>query len=345
MAHQDTLSIAGSSPRRISGWRIAGWLLALLPAMIPLTGCGVTPCTSARRPARRASEQYDASADRWRSRPRLPQPVAGARAVTVGGLIYVIGGGDGRPFGRAWRTAYRYDPVSRVWETLPEMTLERDRHGVAAVGTDIYVLGGAADPSGVEVLDTTTDTWRINPAMPNPHLDFDAVSIGTSIFAPGGDTDLFDVLDTTTGQWTPLTPLPMAKAGAAVATDGMSIYMMGGSDPPSQSFQGSDELWIYDVGTDTWAAGPVMPEMGNYLAATIDGARLYLFGTFGPGPPGRFGVLEDRRRVLVLNVSTLFWAEGKRKPDGNYAVAPVAEGGLIYIFGGWGKTVPGGCDG
>ncbi len=118
---------------------------------------------------------------------------------------------------------------------------------------------------------------------------------------------------------------------------------MGGWDPAFATGTASDDLWIYDVGIDTWSAGPVMPEQGNYLAATIDGARLYLFGTFGARVGGPFGVLEDRRRVLVLNVSTLFWAEGKPKPNGTYSVAPAAEGGLIYIFGGWGNAEKRGC--
>ena len=45
----------------------------------------------------------------------------------------------------------------------------------------------------------------------------------------------------------------------------------------------------------------------------------------------------------MLNTLGLVWADGKPKPDNTYGVAPVAEGGDIWIFGGWGKTRRRGC--
>ena len=330
-----------SRAHRLAIVALTGTTLALLAILIP--ACVVCHGFYYHRKVKTVAESYDSSADRWRSVPRLPEKVAGARAVSVGGMIYVVGGGSSKPGSRARETLFQFDPVQRDWTRLADMPTARAGHGVAAVGTDIYVLGGTTDPDGVEVFDTMTGLWTIDPDMPNGHAPFTAVAIGSVVYAPGGGTDLFDALDTTTGIWTPLTPMPVGLADFAIATDGSSIFIMGGDASGFARGTPSDDLWIYDVATDGWSSGPDMPELGNYLGATIDGARLFLLGTFGSGNPGRFDVLEDRRRVLVLNVASLFWADGKPKRDNAYGVASAAEGGLIYVFGGWGKSEKRGC--
>ena len=303
------------------------------------TACG--PSVAVRRPPRGEAESYDASTDRWRSVRPLPEPVAGARAVEVGGMIYVIGGGD-TFFG--WDTfahLFRYDPTGNTWTQLADMPTARSGHGAAAVGTEIYVVGGVTagltPHVEVEVFDTALDAWRVEPDAPNPHARFDAVSIGGVVYAPGGDTDRLDALDTTTGSWSPLAPLPLPLSDFAVVTDGGRIFVIGGHDPGVTRETPSDDLWIYEVATDTWSAGPSAPELGNYHAATIDGARVYVFGAFWPAGNEFWGAGKDRKRVLALNTSTLIWATSTPKRENRYDVATAVADGIVYVFGGWGK--------
>ncbi len=96
-------------------------------------------------------EVYDPLSDRWeRARP-MPKAQGGLAAAVLNGKIYAFGGEYFTPQpGGVFAESWEYDPDTDHWRAVAAMP--RRRHGLGAVslGEAIYVLGGAAQPSGDE---------------------------------------------------------------------------------------------------------------------------------------------------------------------------------------------------
>ncbi len=98
-----------------------------------------------------AVEVYDPLSDRWEKARPMPKAQGGLAAAALNGKIYAFGGEyfDPRP-GGVFAESWEYDPDKDQWRAVAAMP--RRRHGLGAVklGEAIYVLGGAAKPSGEE---------------------------------------------------------------------------------------------------------------------------------------------------------------------------------------------------
>lgn len=90
----------------------------------------------------RALQRYDPKTDQWTALPNMPKAFSGAGAAVVDGRLIVVGG-EGTT--SAFATVYAYDLTTTNWATsLP--ALPEGRHGlaVAAIGTTLYAINGAA---------------------------------------------------------------------------------------------------------------------------------------------------------------------------------------------------------
>ena len=83
-----------------------------------------------------------------------------------------------------------YDPVTRLWKTLPSMAVPR--HGATAVSVNgqLYVIGGVDAMSlkvtTVEVYDPATSQWRKVTGMSTPRSALGAGAHNGRIYAVGG---------------------------------------------------------------------------------------------------------------------------------------------------------------
>jgi len=107
-----------------------------------------------------AHDVYDAREDRWRSAAPMPQGQGGLAAATVGGKLYAFGGewfgGDG---GGVYKECWVYDPASDAWAAISDMPNPRHGLGAVAIDGDIYVIGGALQPSGNQT-STLVEVYR-----------------------------------------------------------------------------------------------------------------------------------------------------------------------------------------
>ena len=87
-----------------------------------------------------------ASPAAWTARAPMPTSRGGVAAAVLDGELYVIGG-EGNPDdpNRVFPQTEAYDPATDTWSELAPMRTPRHGTGAAAVGTRIWVPGGADD--------------------------------------------------------------------------------------------------------------------------------------------------------------------------------------------------------
>ena len=87
----------------------------------------------------------------------------GLCAVSLNGLIYAIGGHDGRSR-RGINVVERYDPNNDQWENAPFMCKKRCFASATVMDNKILVVGGECNNlplQNCEVYDPTTNTWSV----------------------------------------------------------------------------------------------------------------------------------------------------------------------------------------
>lgn len=128
------------------------------------------------------AERYDPLADSWSAIAPMNQSRYVHEVINVDGLLYAIGGNDGKG---AIASVEVYDPTLNEWSVLPSLNVGRHQFGTASdsIG-NIYVFGGDAFDGttlrSVEVLDTNNPSlgWQfLNHELHSPRLN------------PGGGVD------------------------------------------------------------------------------------------------------------------------------------------------------------
>lgn len=176
------------------------------------------------------------------------------------------------------------------WREAQPMTTARANAGGVLVGEDFYVIGGSSTSgprSVTEVYDTVGNIWRASAPL----------SVGLEQFG--------------------------------IATDGAHIFVAGGyeAEPGADESLGteSDSLWVYDVKSGGWDAGPAMPSDRVGLAlACVDG-KVYAIGGKG----------FNASQVLIYDVMKSAWSVAKqRNPAPRTDAAVLVVGKDIYVIGG-----------
>jgi N-acetylneuraminic acid mutarotase len=87
---------------------------------------------------------FDPDAETYSPRAAIPTPRGGVAGAVVAGRLYVFGGegSDDDPNG-VFPDVEAYDPASDGWLSLPDMLVPRHGFAAAAIGSRIYLPGGA----------------------------------------------------------------------------------------------------------------------------------------------------------------------------------------------------------
>lgn len=142
---------------------------------------------------------YDPTTDTWTEKAPMPTARHHLTSAVVDGKLYVIGGriyGDGipEPFAKAlsnFDVNEMYDPTTDTWTKLKPMPSKRSGLASAAVGKDIYVIGGEkvnGTFENNERYDTIRNMWTKEPPLPTPRLGLKAVTHDNNIYVIGGKT-------------------------------------------------------------------------------------------------------------------------------------------------------------
>jgi hypothetical protein len=136
---------------------------------------------------------YDPHNNSWSQLPSMPTARSYAGAVVVGGKIYVIGGWDGT---EALSVNEEYLPDvadnSPKWVQAQPLPSGRYAMGITNLADIIFIIGGVGSeysPTTIALSAGDNDWGQVEAPIQNNWSYLGAVSIGTRLFALGGETE------------------------------------------------------------------------------------------------------------------------------------------------------------
>ena len=258
----------------------------------------------------------------WTKSTPFPEPRTDYAAGVLDGKLVIAGGTYWEGSKGHWvkkhfsPSTHAFDPITQVWEKLPDLPTPLGYAASAVVGNKLFVLGGYTGTEVSRKIYTLARTpsgyaWKDFGVLPVDRVFAGAVSVGRRIYLLGGTTQFepldptgtcctsktatnsFMVLDTTRPEkgWSQLAPLPDPRRwGFSTATEGKSIWMFGGtfqakSQDPIANY--NTLVFRYDIAQVRWEAMKPLPE-ANPKA----------------GPPSP--VVVNEKIILITNIKKVW---------------------------------------
>jgi len=256
--------------------------------------------------------------------------------------IYLVGGSNGEG---VFSTVLAYDPALDSWCEVASMATKRCRHGAAALGGKLYVMGGCdvgkcTPLAEAEVFDPKADGWQQLPSMPTARKYFAATAVAGKVYAIGGlddDSELCDAVeayDPIFGAWTQVASLPAARHHHTAAVVDGKIYVVGGiiyDDEGEEVATGLVEM--YDPAADSWQQMAAMPTARHSHVAAVVSGKIYV--------SGGIALAETSDAFEAYDPVTNTWATLASLSEARADHASAAFNRKLYVFGGF--TSSGDC--
>jgi hypothetical protein len=226
----------------------------------------------------------------------VPQEIWGNTAAVdpVTGTVYMAGGATPADL-NGLQNAWKLDPATARWTSLPGMAQARFGAQAAVISGRLYVTGGYYYNPGTQV------------AYAKPQLE---------------------IFDPVTGRWTQGAPIPHPFYGAATTVLDGKMYVIGGCDVTANC--GEFDTQVYDPATDQWSsAAPYPIPAGELACGTITG-RIYCAG----GSQAMSGQYNALRAGYVFDPVKNAWSPIARLPIGLWGSAYGAADGRLVVSGG-----------
>jgi N-acetylneuraminic acid mutarotase len=194
----------------------------------------------------------------WLTIAQYPTSIMDNNADIINGKEYSVGGVDSTfaTTNKGWV----YDAGANAWSPIANMTIAREKPGVAAVNGKLYVTGGW-DTSGspvatTEVYDPNSNAWATVSPNPSPTAAPGVAVVDNKIYFVGGCADGFctpsnkvEVYDTSTDTWSSAANYPSGDSWEGCGGINGQVYCAGG-------ISGSSSLTTanaYDPSSDSWS--------------------------------------------------------------------------------------------
>lgn len=171
------------------------------------------------------------------------------------------------------------------WLLSRAMPTARMGMGIAAVGLDIYLIGGEETEgvvNRVDVYNTIQYQWQQGAPKPTAVADVTAAVLFGEIYLPGGrgadgrPTAVVEVYSPANNLWRNVAPLPVPLSGGLALEEGGRLYFFGGWDGNAYV----NTTYRYDPTLDVWQPLPSMAQARAYTAGGTIGSALYVVGGF-----------------------------------------------------------------
>ncbi len=283
----------------------------------------------------------------WTPGASMPTPRFSPHAATIDGLLYVVGGHDGRADTPVLEA---YNPSTATWKSLASLpragsgNLGRYGGVIGVINDKIYLVGGwrisPPLPTGtLHIYDPKANSWTRGASIPVPSSRLSACSAGgviggklyvlTACNGHSGFFKFFHVYDPGQNRWTQLRDAPNIHADAAAGVIGGKLYVAGGGiwGNPSAT------LDVYDPGTNNWTTKTSMPTARNGMAGGVIDGKLYVAG----------GADKNNNRLNTVEVydpTSDTWTTHPSMPTARSAVTAAVINDQLYVVGGHDGTRP-----
>lgn len=221
-----------------------------------------------------------------------------AQAATLGGAVYVFGGGDIQQYGHI----LRYDPAAGTVSGAGQLPQPQSDVAVAAIGSTAYIVGGY---NGTSYLPTILSWKPGGPAKVVGHLPagvrYAAVAAsGNRLVIAGGS--LTSGATNTVYSFDPLTgtvklighlPRPLTHASAATLAGASTVYVVGGRGDAVGSPTSAVEA-IDPISGSVTPAGRLPGPLSDAAVVSTGGAILLAGGRSGSATQAAIGELVAR---------------------------------------------------
>jgi len=288
----------------------------------------------------------------WQQTSALLTPRTGAGVIEVNGVIYAIGGVDGREFlSTSEFSAIQQDGSLAPWRDSGRLNEARGFFGVAAYNGFIYAVGGGNGPSGHHLLrsveraairrDGSLGTWqREAQSLTFPRRCAKVVALGNDLYAIGGfGGTLFDSVerahvnaDGSLGPWKLLTDkLTMPRYIHAEAIVNGRLYVLGGhAEQGGMGEAGVEYADVRNGALGHWQASVPMQEGRYGLAAVSHAGYLYAMGGMN-GASFSDGIASNH---VSADGALGVWGKAGALPTPLADFGAVVYGDRLYIVGG-----------
>jgi DNA-binding CsgD family transcriptional regulator len=218
------------------------------------------------------------------------------------------------------------------WSTSPSLPQPISNMTLAAVGLNLYQIGGEVEAGVVNLVniyETDTGQWRSGEAKPTAVADATAAVLFGEIFVIGGrltdgrPTAVVEAYSPANNAWRLITALPKPISGGLALSDGSRLYLFGGWDGENYLA----DIYSYNPNADVWEPLPSMSVSRAFATGGLLSGAFYVIG--GQNEQGELAVCE------FFNQETADWSTC---PDLNHpragAGAAVLANNFLYVIGG-----------
>jgi N-acetylneuraminic acid mutarotase len=272
---------------------------------------------------------FDPINETWVNKVNTPIEFHHFQAISIDGLIYVIGAFTGSyPHEKPVSNIYIYNPATNKWITGATIPSARRRgsSGVVVYNNKIYMVGGIKDGhwtghvNWFDEYNPATNTWRTLPNAPSARDHFQAAVINGKLYVAGGrrssastnqtftlTVPQVDVFDFSTSQWTTLpssSNIPTQRAGTAAAVIGNDLIIIGGESGSQSSAHKHTEA--LNVTTNTWRRLTDLKQGRHGTQAIVNNNNIYIAAGCG-----------NRGGSPELNTQEVFYFTSRTLPTGS----------------------------
>jgi len=223
------------------------------------------------------------------------------------------------------------------WLSKAEMPNPRYGGDAVVCNDIIYHIGGRNSQSAQKsnyAYNTLQNIWTTKAEMQVATMNLALASVGTKIYAIGGDPFLAknESYNTTTNSWSYGAAMPTPRQHIDCGVVNGKIYVIGGLTS-WDDYTGINEA--YDPITDTWETKAPMPTPRHNPAIVVYNNKIYVFG--GAGTPA--DIWTDLSMVEVYDPATDTWEEKQGLPTARFKPGAVVINDKIYVIGGFSDGV------
>ena len=253
-----------------------------------------------------------------------PRVTGGPASALSAGARAAAGGGSGAV------------PASPDWQAGAPVPAGIIRYAFATCEDNpevFYVISGVSNGNIVNTnyrYDAATDTWSTLAPIPTGQEGPNAACFDGRIYVigGGGSNQLF-VYDIAANTWSAGAPAPRGSAMASAGAFDGKVFYIGGDNDFTPGTGVSNQVFVYDIASDSWSEGTPMPTATSGAGTVQAGEFLYVVGGWGSGAPG-----SNVNATQRYDMSSDTWESGPQFTVAKADQALAASSEALYAIGG-----------